>query len=242
MKPIGLNYREAEELVTVEKLEGLACLLGQTSSIENNILEKHVRWVTRAVNEGLRTEHRRPKSAVRRGKLKSAENRAKKLKEALLALDPETRKTLEDTASGEFGLPYDSTKSKANRKTPGEERFILWLFHLKDLQHALAKAADIPGKPGRPPYELIRWGAAALRIVWQYHTGSKPKLGYTPSKGTTGDFLTFCRAILGPIAQKWEIESDLERAVRDALMDETLDKDTWDKIHIVINELGITDR
>lgn len=242
MQPIGLSYREAEELVTAEKLGWLARMLGQTSSIENNILEKHVRWVTRAVNEGLRTEHRRPKSPERRGKLKRAENSAKKLKEALLALDPETRTTLEDTASCEFGSPSDSTGSKTNRKTPGEERFILWLFHLADLQQALAKAAEIPGKPGRPSYDAVRWGAVALRVVWQYHTGSKPKLAYTPSGGTNGDFLTFCRAILGPVAQRWEIESDLERAVRDALMDETLDKDAWSKIHNVVNELGIPDR
>lgn len=238
----GLSYREAEELITVEKLRELVCLIGQTSSVDKNVLEKHVRWVTRAVNEGQRTEERRLKSALRRRKLKNAENAATKLKDTLLALDPETRMTLEDTASREFGWPSGSVKSKTNRKTPGEERFILWLFHLRDLQHVLAKAAEIRGKPGRPSYEAIRWGAAALRVVWQYHRGSKPSLSYTPNGGTTGDFLTFCRAILGPVAQRWEIESDLERALRDALMDKTLDKNTWDKIHNVVNELGIRDR
>jgi hypothetical protein len=155
--------------------------------------------------------------------------------------DVPTWAAVEEVVDRNLDEPSSIPRWLQSGRSAGQERIRQWLRSVIEIERVLGAAASTPGRRGRPQRKAALWGATALREIWQFHTKQKPTLSYSRTKGTHGDFFEFCQTVLRPLAHQWGIQSDLERAIRDAHMDGTGDETDLQIIHNVIKDLGLPD-
>lgn len=165
-----------------------------------------------------------------RDALKVVSKRVQALIEALDALDPDAWFALVDASLKQFG-PYQGTTKKQDSSGDPDfrhnrpMRVHAWTGLLQQIGPLVQISLDSLEERGRPTNRDIPWGIAQLREIWTNTTGTEPTLAYNKrTRSTTSPFLRFCQIVLDPILTSERSPVKLERAVRNELYGQNLNR------------------